>query len=307
MPLPFSAASLAALYSSLLSHGISAGQVVCHGDSVDVEATVEQAASFFSTSFYTFEHSKTGRLAVRQWGECSLSPAITDQVVLVLGVSTFPTTEQRWQRAERRRQARQQRAGSSQADQPLWVPQAVAALYGVPFPIAPLSSPYVSAGVIEWEEESFSPSDLADFSSNTSIPLAPVDAHQIVGNNTIAEPGIEASLDIQWLEGIAPGSTPWFWLVNNETAWMSISQDTGAAQPLSATCLESDSALLCSPAACCCSGTRSPFSSSPPLSIRPSSLSRTECRRSITAPSSTPRIAMESTTPPTCTQSTSSS
>jgi hypothetical protein len=298
MPLTCSAESLAALYVTLASHGISAAQVTSHGDSVDVETTVKQAASFFSTAFYTFQHSKTGRLSVRQWGECSLSPAIADQVVLVLGVSTFPTTEQRWQRAQRRREARQRRADASPAaDEPLWVPQAVGAMYHLPFPIAPLSTPYVSAGVIEWEEESFSPSDLGNFSLNTSIPLAPVDAHHIYGNNSIAEPGVEASLDIQWLEGIAPGATPWFWLVNNDTAWMYPNIPTALISPLLLLLCASNRLHLL----CLSSGTLSPYNFSPPPTTRPSSRCRTECRRWTTATSSSRRTATASITPPTST------
>jgi len=53
------------------------------------------------------------------------------------------------------------------------------------------------------------------------VPLAPVDSHHIVGNNTeVPFPGTEAELDIQWIEGINPGFTPWFWIVSDPTKWM---------------------------------------------------------------------------------------
>ena len=218
-----SAAELQQLYSTLAEHGISAGQVVSHGDSFDIHATVEQASSLFATRFHHFKHSATRMDAIRQWGDYSLPAAIAAQAELILGVHTFPTIEQRVQMRARRNAARTATAAhlSTRRDSiPAWVPQALAAVYGIPYPIAPLVHANISAGVIEWEGETFSPTDLVSFSNYTATPVVPVDAHHIVGNDSVADPGEEASLDIQWLEGLNPGATPWFWLVDQPYAWM---------------------------------------------------------------------------------------
>ena len=214
---------LAALLSTLAQHGISQRAVVSHGDSLTVRCTVADAASLFATTFYDFEHSASGLRVSRQWGPSSLPSVLSSQLVLALGVQTFPLTEER--RLQREARARLQSARASaaalqQQRRAIWTPAAVTALYGVPYPTTPLSSAYVTAGVIEWERESFSPTDLANFSASTSTPLPPVDSHHIVGNNSIARPGGEASLDIQWIEAMAPGATPWFWLVDNQESWM---------------------------------------------------------------------------------------
>ena len=215
-----SASDLQLLYSTLASHGIAAEAVVSHGDSFSVTSSVAAASSLFQTSFYRFQHRVSGYVTVRQWGEYSVPAVIAPQVELILGVHTFPTIEQRMQMAAQRR-AKAEKLRSAPPQRPAWVPQAVANLYGVPFPIAPLSTPEVNAGVIEWVQEVFWASDLANFSVNTGIPLSPVDAHRIVGNNTeVPFPGVEAELDIQWIEGINPGFTPWFWIVSDPEQWI---------------------------------------------------------------------------------------
>ena len=218
---------LRALYSSLSAHGIDRAAVVSHGDSFDVTTTVEAASSLFNTTFYTFHHTHTMHKAVRQMGPCSLPTAMTNgaKVLLVLDVHTFPTIEQRRHMAAQRKaqqSAMRERTSAANAPTtPAWVPQAVSSIYGVPFPIKPASTPMVNAGVIEWVEEVFSPKDLVNFSTNVAIPLTPVDQHHIVGNNTeVPSPGTEAELDIQWIEGINPGFTPWFWIVSDPTKWM---------------------------------------------------------------------------------------
>ena len=220
-----SPAQLQQLYHSLAEHGIAEEQVVSHGDSFDVTATVQQASSLFATRFYHFQHSATGLDAIRQWGDYSVPAVIAEQAELILGVHTFPTIEQRLQMRARRAAARTHARATAAARSPsrdpppAWVPQALAAVYGVPYPIAPLAYSEVGAAVIEWEGQTFSPSDLLLFSNQTAIPLAPVDPARIIGNDSVSGPGDEASLDIQWMEGINAGSTPWFWLMDQPEAW----------------------------------------------------------------------------------------
>ena len=211
---------LRALLSALAEHGIGEQQLVSHGDSFTVHTTVASASSLFATAFFEFEHSASGLRVSRQFGASSIPSALSSQLVLVLGVHTFPPVEERRaQRAAHQRLHAAPRA-PSQTPRTIWTPAAVTALYGVPYPTAPLSTPQVEAAVIEWERESFSPSDLRNFSLSTATPLPSVDAHHIVGNNTIARPGGEASLDIQWMEAMAPSATPWFWLVDGQDSWM---------------------------------------------------------------------------------------
>ena len=188
------------IYSTLAAHGITAAQVVSHGDSFNVSCSVGQAQQLFATTFFYYRH-RTGLQVVRQFGSYSLPAALAEQVVMVFGVHTFPTIEQRIRMREERRAkhaAIAAKRAAAAAPYVCWVPQAIAMIYDLPYPIAPLSSRTVSAGVIEWSEQTFSQSDLMNFSTAVATPLAPVDSHRIVGNNSeVPYPGIEAELDIQ--------------------------------------------------------------------------------------------------------------
>jgi tripeptidyl-peptidase-1 len=215
---------LSALFDCLSEHGIGESDVANYGDSFVVRTTVASASSLFSTSFHRFRHLPSGRSVVRQWGEFSVPSVLTSQLhlLLVLGVHTFPPLEQR---KVQRETAEDLRLRHSQLEaaaplRPIWVPSAVSDLYGVPHPITPLSTPLSTAGVIEWERESFSASDLLNFSMEAATPLPSVDGHHIIGPNNATRPGGEASLDIQWMEAMNPGSTPWFWLVEPDNGWM---------------------------------------------------------------------------------------
>ena len=194
-----SATELATIYATLAAHGISAEQVVSHGDSFDVSCTVAQAELLFATRFFYFAH-RTGQHVIRQFGSYSLPAQLAEQVVMVFNVHTFPTHEQRsHMSAERKaKQAAIAAAHAAAPSTPCWVPQAIASIYGLPFPIAPMSTPSVTAGVIEWSMQTFSQSDLMNFSTAVAVPLVPVDQHRIIGNNSESPyPGIEAELDIQ--------------------------------------------------------------------------------------------------------------
>ena len=221
-----SAVEMAVLYSTLAKHGIARSDVVGHGESFEVRSTVAAASSLFSTAFYDFHHDASGHRTIRQLGDCSLPSLLASQVRLVLGVHTFPTVEQRLAIAADRK-AKQAAIHAAMADASAaaatvcWVPKALAHIYGVPYPIKPQSTSNIDAAVIEWVQQVFSPTDLALFSNRTATPLTPVSAHHIVGNNTeVPYPGTEASLDIQWIEAVNPGFTPWFWLVSDPDLWM---------------------------------------------------------------------------------------
>ena len=203
-------ADLNILYSTLAQHGIEKSSVTSHGDSFDISTTVEAASSLFNADFAVYTHTKSGLTAIRQVGQSTVPVVLAQQLRLVLGVHTFPTVEQRMRMSAARQanKAAIKAAIDATPDAPTvcWVPKAVASIYQVPYPIAPLSTPMVQAGVIEWSEQTFSAKDLALFSTKVGVPLAPVDAHHIYGNNSQFPPGIEAELDIQWIEGINPAS-----------------------------------------------------------------------------------------------------
>jgi len=65
--------------------------------------------------------------------------------------------------------------------------------------------------VAEFQEEYFSPSDLQQFFSQY-VPYSTADiVAQIEGENDDSDPGLESSLDIEYIMGVAPNVTSWFW------------------------------------------------------------------------------------------------
>ncbi len=206
----------ARLRAELAAHGITAAQVVSHGDSFDVSSSVASASSLFASSFHHYAHM-TGRRTIRQHGSCSLPAAIAPLVVMTLHVHTFPAIRSR--PSSRRQPVTPDSTSDVGSQRGLWVPQGVAGVYGLPMDIAPLSTPSVSAGVIEWgARQSFNATDLLIFSNVTALPLPVVS--NIVGLTAVG-PGDEASLDIQWMMAMDPGATAWFWQLDKPDQWLS--------------------------------------------------------------------------------------
>jgi tripeptidyl-peptidase-1 len=215
------------LLATLASHGISESDIVLDaGDSWRIRTTVKQAQSLFNTRFYQFNHRRTGATVIRQWGACSLPATIKPLVELVLDIHTFPTTEQRYQRTQElayRRAMENVKRTMLKLDAdtvPVYVPQSMGALYGLPTNIPAGSNKSVSAGVVEFVEQTFDPKDLDTFSKQTAIPIIQPDPSHIFGNNSEAPEGTEAALDIQWIEGINPAMEPWFWLESDPNVWL---------------------------------------------------------------------------------------
>jgi len=211
------------LLSTLAQHGISEQNIILNaGDSLRIKTSVKNAASLFATQFFQFQHRKTGMTAIRSWGTVSLPVTIKPLIELVLDIHTFPTSEQRHQHKQdlTHRRAMETIKRTNAATTPVYVPQSMGALYGLPLGLKPGSNSSVSTGVVEFVEETFSPADLETFSKKTNIPIIPPSANHIFGNNSEAPEGVEAALDIQWLEGVDPAVEPWFWLESDPNVWM---------------------------------------------------------------------------------------
>lgn len=66
--------------------------------------------------------------------------------------------------------------------------------------------------VAEFGGQFYSPSDLQNFFGNMSLPEAQT---ILIGPNKPAEPGDEATLDIQWILAAAPNATTVFWSIGH--------------------------------------------------------------------------------------------
>eukprot|EP01133_Synstelium_polycarpum_P001425 gene1425-1653_t len=93
---------------------------------------------------------------------------------------------------------------------PVVIPETIKTLYGIPdnYVITNMSA---TQCVVEFEQQYYSPSDLIAFFERMGLPTTtPV---TVIGYNDQTNPGIEASLDIQYMMGISTGSPTTFWSI----------------------------------------------------------------------------------------------
>jgi len=81
--------------------------------------------------------------------------------------------------------------------------------------------------VAEFQAQYYSPSDLKQF-WNSYVPFAPFQAvAKVVGQNQPSSPGIEASLDIEYIMGVAPNITTYFYSLKSFNFWNDLMTWTG--------------------------------------------------------------------------------
>lgn len=78
-----------------------------------------------------------------------------------------------------------------------WVTAALARdLYDIPYGLVSVD-PNNSQSVAEFDGQFYSPSDLNKFTQLMGLPSSPV---VVVGSNDPTNPGVESTLDIQWIQ-----------------------------------------------------------------------------------------------------------
>jgi tripeptidyl-peptidase-1 len=81
--------------------------------------------------------------------------------------------------------------------------------------------------VAEFQAQYYSPSDLQQF-WKSYVPFAPYQAvAKVIGQNDPTSPGIEASLDIEYIMGVAPNITTYFYSLKNFNFWNDLMTWTG--------------------------------------------------------------------------------
>eukprot|EP01114_Cavostelium_apophysatum_P010671 TRINITY_DN2473_c0_g1_i2.p1 TRINITY_DN2473_c0_g1~~TRINITY_DN2473_c0_g1_i2.p1 ORF type:complete len:741 (+),score=125.61 TRINITY_DN2473_c0_g1_i2:30-2252(+) len=100
-----------------------------------------------------------------------------------------------------------------QTDLPVWLgkfvtPQELQRFYGVPEGTVASDEVEFAQSVAEFLGQYYSPADLDQFFQVMALPKAEV---ELIGVNNVSNPGGEASLDIQYIMGVAPGITTYFW------------------------------------------------------------------------------------------------
>jgi len=175
-----------------------------HGDAIYAKATVAVVSKMFNTEFRSFVH-ESGKTLVRQFGSFSVHGDIAEHVQMVAGLSEFPTPRFSLKRSP-----------ISPEVMVSIAPQSVEVIYKTGSAQVMKNS---SIGVIEFEDQYYSPTDLANFASRFNVKINPVAANHVVGQNDPSNPQIEATLDIQYGLGIGLGADGWFW-IEADPVWL---------------------------------------------------------------------------------------
>jgi len=93
---------------------------------------------------------------------------------------------------------------------PVVVPQTIKHYYGVPNNYV-VTNPAATQCVVEFEQQYYNPDDLSTFFNSMGLPNNK--NVTVIGPNDITNPGVEASLDIQYMMGISTGSPTTFWSI----------------------------------------------------------------------------------------------
>lgn len=180
-------------------------------DSIEGWTTVAEAEKMFGTKFYEFKNEKTGKKLVKAFGQVSIDSQVHDVIDAVHSISEFPMP-----RYTQRKKA--PKGIEAPIENDAVIPQTIWNMYNMPTNIKPGSSS-IGQGVAEWEDQFFSPDDLSAYGKSVGVSIPAVDKSRIIGDNQPSEPGDESSLDIQFIGGVNPSGTNWFW-IEGDDVWL---------------------------------------------------------------------------------------
>jgi len=185
----------------LASYGIVNTDTVITKDFLYATIPIRIIKEMFQVEFHLFEHT-TGQRFYGTLGPYSLPEHVAkcvDIVTYVVGLPEITTT--RTSASDKDRKAT--RASTD------IVPDVIRARYNCSGVTAKASSN--SHAVAEFQGQSYSPTDLQLFFQKYVSNSNQDTVANVVGQNNPDRPGIEASLDIEYIMGVAPNVTTWFY------------------------------------------------------------------------------------------------
>jgi len=200
---------VAHVVSYLLDHGVPPKGIENYGDSIFVTTKTTVAEKLLHTRFHYWHNDQSGKAIVRIVGSFGIDAAIAPYVEMVAGVTEFPIPRPTLKKAQPDPNVPNVLVAIC--------PQSVNTIYKVPS--GTTTSGNTSIAVAEWESQYFSPKQLQQFAKQFAIPIPPLTSDHIVGTNDASNPGIEATLDIQYANSLSPGATAWFW-IEDPSAWL---------------------------------------------------------------------------------------
>jgi len=176
--------------------------------------SVPLASKILGLTYHTYRHH-SGLSVDASVGPYSLPSNIADLVDLVTGAVGFPDLAVPMIQVN----------PSPNAGQDI-TPSVIRARYNISSTLVGTNSGNMHA-VAEFQAQYYSPADLKQF-WNAYVPFAPfMPVAQVIGQNDPTSPGIEASLDIEYIMGVAPNITTYFYSLKNFNFWNDLMTWTG--------------------------------------------------------------------------------
>lgn len=151
------------------------------------------AETLFSSKLFRFLHEKKNKTIVRSL-EFTMPASIADHIDFVYGITGFPRNLISPQPCER------------PAPTVSTTPSSIDSDYNISGYTS--TSPSNSQAIAGFLGQYFAPSDLKDFQKEFKIPDHPVT--KVVGTNRPGDPGMEASLDVQYISATGRNVDTWF-------------------------------------------------------------------------------------------------
>mmetsp|Transcript_77707 Transcript_77707/g.137680 ORF Transcript_77707/g.137680 Transcript_77707/m.137680 type:complete len:613 (-) Transcript_77707:57-1895(-) len=173
-------------------------------DAIEVHATVQTVEKLFQGTLNVFKHDNGHHMIYRFFGPHSVPEAVYKAIDFVEGVSEFPM-----HRSSVNRSNPKSASGKTQ----LIVPQSLEQMYSIP-PSSADSK--VSQGPAEFVgEAAYSKNALKAFFKD--LDIGGQNVSHVVGPFDSSFPGVESSLDIQYIMGVGQKQTDFYWTSDN---WM---------------------------------------------------------------------------------------
>jgi tripeptidyl-peptidase I len=197
----------------LLTYGITDVHLTASRDFLVVRTTVAKATQLLNAEFSQWHHRETGRTHVCTLGPYSAPSPLAAHIDYIAGVWGFP--------AQQRVSIVTERNQLADNPNPSIRPSDLLTAYNCSYTATNNKS---SFSVAEFQSQFYSPTDLADFFNRFVPEASAADAQLVkgVGLNLPNAPGVEASLDIEYAMGVAPGVELTFWSNPSFNFWSDI-------------------------------------------------------------------------------------
>eukprot|EP01125_Pyxidicula_operculata_P003375 TRINITY_DN1404_c0_g1_i1.p1 TRINITY_DN1404_c0_g1~~TRINITY_DN1404_c0_g1_i1.p1 ORF type:complete len:544 (-),score=159.79 TRINITY_DN1404_c0_g1_i1:51-1682(-) len=186
----------------LASHGIKEASIPKTGDFVHVDMSVKQAETVFQVKFSTYVHPNYPKPIIRTLNAYSVPSNIADLVSFVTGMNKFPSQRMLYRHQSLKRDVSQ----GGVTPQVIYQTFNTNGISG--------TFPGNLQCVAQFLQQYYDPSDLQTFQSQNGLPNQPVS--KVIGPNDPTNPGTEALLDIEYIMGVAPNVSTWFWSTGGE-------------------------------------------------------------------------------------------